>query len=201
MAKKKVKTVKKSRLGSPSEWSYTKWAVVLLVIGLASYLLFGYLPAERARDAERKEFAENKAQIEGIAAKIKAQYPPSEEKHEESCSYQSAKFDKGDLYCEVFVEWTYKNIGIDKANEIAQNGAKAAAVTLRPSSSYSVKEGQFVVSDMENSEQGLIADINNDPTGCLIAFIYDGGTESDQEMQVYISCNRASKAEYFPLQK
>lgn len=201
MAKKKAKIVKKSILGKPSEWSYSKWAVLLLIICSALYLLFGYLPAELARRAERKEFAENKAQIEAIAAKITAQYPPSEEKHGESCRYQSAKFEKGDLYCEVFAEWTYKNVEVDKANEIAQSGAKDAAVTLRPSNSYPVREERFIGSDMKNSEQGLIADLNSNPTGCLIAFIYDGGIESEHEMQVYISCKKVSKAEYFPLQK
>lgn len=202
MAKKKAKTSsKKHRLGSPSEWSYTKWAVVLLVIGSALYLLFGYLPAERARDAERKEFTANKAQIEDIAAKITAQYPPSEEKHEESCRYQSAKFDKGDLYCRVGVELKYKNIEIDKANSIARDGAASADVLLRPSQSYAVEEKEFIKSERLNSEQGLIANLKNNPKGCHLSFTYDSGTASVKELLVFISCNRVSKAEYFPIEK
>lgn len=200
MAKKKAKTSsKKHRLGSPSEWSYAKWAVFLVLLGTAVYLLFGYLPAERARDAERKEFAKNKAQIEEIAAKITAQYPPSEEKHSESCRYQSAKFDKGDLYCYVGVELKYQSIDITRANEIAINSAMQSGLELMPAQSLREREKNFTPSEDLNDRQGLLADFA--PRGCSAAFYYDTGSNSSRELSVFLSCNRVSKAEYFPLEK
>lgn len=207
MANKKAKTVKKNRLGKPSEWSYSKWAVVLLVIGAALYLLFGYLPAERAQDAERKEFLQNKAQIEQIASKITSQYPTSEEKHDDYCAYTSVKFEKGERYCGVSIELNYKGVSLEKANEIAGESSRITGYELRPSQTNNSKEAQFVETNYpdlrrsSNDRQSLGADFSRNSNDCGMSLYYDTGTESNLELKIYITCQRDAKAEYFPLRK
>lgn len=179
---------------------YIRFTLILLIAAVVIYGVLFFVVDQRAKSAEKKEFLDNKAQIEEIAKKIVRAYPPSEEKHEESCRYQSAKFDRGDLYCNVSVQLTYKSITLEKANESSQSSATLAGTILRPSQSYAVRQSNFISTDQQNTPQGRIGEILN-AKGCTISFVYDGGKESPKELLGTLSCNRTAKGEYFSVKK
>lgn len=179
---------------------YLKLTFITALIAAIIFAGIFLVLEQRAKSAEKKEFLANKAQIEEISKKITTQYPPDEEKHKESCRYQSAKYERGDLYCRVGVELVYSGVSVEDANTIANGSAVRASTLLRPHESFGVREKSFLMSENPNSLQGLLGNLPA-PKDCSISFIYDGGKESKRDLTGTISCNRISKAEHFPLEK
>lgn len=152
----------------------------------------------QAIKAEKQDFLAKQAQLEEIANKISEANKPDEVKSSQSCRYQSAKFEKGDLYCTVEASLLYQNTESESANRIVTDSVVLVDSTELKNS---IKPGSITFPAEYDPQISNLSQKINKISNCSASYIYPYPNKEDNNLMVLLFCSKVSKAEHFPLEK
>lgn len=173
---------------------------LLLIIGVGILLFLGARYAVNSYQAhvEKQNMLAKQQELEKIADKIAALNKPDERNLNEKCRYQSAKFEKGHLFCSVTVELIYADVDADRANRITSEGSALASSNSVMNES---KKKEIIFPD---SYDPLIRELSQelDLDGkCYATYTYPFEFENDKNLRIGLFCSEQSSAEYFSVEK
>ena len=157
---------------------------------------------------EKRKYLHQYSQLEDYANQISQTYLPTKRTSEKSCSYQSAKWGHGDLYCLVDVTLEYENYSADKANQLMKEVSLSAGSGEIKSYSLQKNDKKSFI-DTDNARH-FYQDINGLDSSCSIGYTYNGDNYKDSEYDkleekklytVSLGCSSVTRAEHFPVKK
>lgn len=183
---------------------------LLFVVAIGIFAGVKYIQHRLAVKEERVAFESSYVEVVKRADRLAAVYKPDERKDSKSCDYSSAKFSRGSLGCSVSQTLIYKNISVEKANEIMKKNASFnPEEALTPHSTGTIRDvPYFYKLSQDEIERDVRQDINQKFTGpsphCSVSYTFVSSENLAKEpigLSVYIGCSGNAKAEYYPVQE
>lgn len=185
------------------------WFLLFLVV-VGIFAGIKYVQHNLAVKEEKAAFEESYKEVSERADRLANIYKPDENIINKSCDYSSAKFSRGSLSCNVSQTLIYKDISINKANEILnKNASFNPSEALTPHSTGTIKDvPYFYKLSQDELERKVRQQVRQGFTSaspsCGIGYTYLTVRDTTKEptgLKVFIGCSGNAKAEYYPVQE
>ncbi len=199
--KNSAKSTPKKQTSVSKFWNkhWAKIMVAVLVIGV-----FGFIGVNKLIIYNQKqEFIAAEKSLDALSSEISAQVgQPTTITKDKSCSYSSAKFEKGRLSCGVRVYLVYdfiktKDSAIDITKKIDEFLKSSPSISV--SNDYIKNQATFVASDEYRSSDDIKLEKNK--LGCYASFEMDplAITTNTSSFRLGLGCTDFAKAEFYPV--